>query len=119
LLAVQSAQLAVMVHMLLRLDQRAAWSVLQDHSPLPLQRPAHPVMLGRTPQPALQLATLALRGHIKPRLEQGRALIVLQDHPPQLLQRLANPVELGLTTLMPVQLASSAVMVRIILIVDR
>lgn len=49
LLAVQNAQLALMVHMLLRLDQRAAWSVLQDHSPLASQRPAHPVMLGRTP----------------------------------------------------------------------
>ena len=66
-----------------------------------------------------QFAPLALWGNIRPRLEQGRALIVLQDHPPQLLLRLANPVEVGLTTLMPVQLASSAVVVHIILIVDR
>lgn len=86
---------------------------MQGHHHQGEVRPAHPVMLGRTPTPpAVQFATLALRGSINPRLEQGHALIVLQDHPPQLLQRLANPVELGLTTLTLAQRASLVLLVR-------
>ena len=56
----KSAHLAVLVHMLLRLDQRAAWSVLQDHPPLPLLRLAKPVELGLTTLMPVQLASSAV-----------------------------------------------------------
>jgi hypothetical protein len=96
-LPLKSAHLAVLVHMLLRKDQRAAWSVLQDHPPLPIQRLANPVELGLTTLMPVQLASSAVMAHSIITLDRWSAKIALSEQHRSAVTLPAECVQWGLT----------------------
>ena len=109
----QHAQLALLVHMLLRLDQRAAWIDLSDNQHYHLELHAGSVQLALTLLDLGHNVIIALLGHTH--ISQGccRVQTVKRGHIRYKVRHRAQLVLLGLPPLLAIQHAQLVLLVHI------